>query len=247
MSISNILPFVSTLVMLAFTVSVFRRWLVRRRAHFLFWSIGLAMFGAGSFAEAYFAGLGWSPVVFFIWYLFGAALNAAWIGHGSLLLFVRRRWVHIITALLIVGSLFAAYLMVSVMPRLDASTFNQALPISEQYRTIMPSVSDGASVRLSTPFFNIYGLITLVGMAIWSAWLFLRKQILPNRVLGNVLIAAGALSIGLASTLTRLGVGAYLYLGELVAALLMYAGFVMAGAPAPQPEPAGLAESAAAD
>ena len=84
-------------------------------------------------------------------------------------------------------------------------------------------------------------------MAIWSAWLFVRKQVLPNRVLGNVLIAAGALSIGLASTLTRLGVGAYLYLGELIAALLMYAGFVMAGAPAPQGEPSAVTETAAAD
>jgi hypothetical protein len=247
MTIANVLPFASTLVMLIFTVSVFRRWLARRKPHFLFWSIGLAMFGAGSFAEAYFGILGWSPAVFFIWYLFGAALNAGWIGHGSLLLFARKRWVNILTALLVVGSLFAGYLMLRVMPRLDASAFNPAVPISEQYRTIMPSVSNGATVRLSTPFFNIYGLITLVGMAIWSAWLFLRKQVLPNRVLGNVLIAAGALSIGLASTLTRLGVGAYLYLGELIAALLMYAGFVMAGAPAPQSETSGMTETAAAD
>jgi len=247
MTLSGILPFASTIVMLVFTISVFRRWLARRKAHFLFWSIGLAMFGAGSFAEAYFATLGWSPVVFFIWYLFGAALNAGWIGHGSLLLFARKRWVHVLTALLIGGSLFAGYLMLSVMPRLDASAFNPAVSIGEQYRTIMPSVSDGASVRLTTPFFNIYGLITLVGMAIWSAWLFLRKQVLPNRVLGNILIAAGALSIGLASTLTRLGVGAYLYLGELIAALLMYAGFVMAGAPAPQAEASGVTETSAAD
>jgi hypothetical protein len=87
-------------------------------------------------------------------------------------------------------------------------------------------------VRLTTPFFNIYGLITLVGGALYSAWLFFRKRVLLNRVIGNVLIAAGALSIGLASTLTRLGVGTYLYLGELVAAMLMYAGFIVASAPA---------------
>jgi hypothetical protein len=55
-------------------------------------------------------------------------------------------------------------------------------------------------------------------------------------VVGNVLIAAGALSIGLASTLTRLGYGGYLYLGELVAALLMFAGFLMAAAPSTEAE-----------
>ena len=49
----------------------------------------------------------------------------------------------------------------------------------------------GSPVRLTTPFFNIYGLLTLVGGAIWSAYLFWRKRVLPNRVIGNVLIAAG--------------------------------------------------------
>ena len=242
MDLNLVLPFISTVIMLVFAVSVFGRWLARGKPHFLYWSIGLGMFGAGSFAEAYFAGIGWSKLVFFIWYFFGAVLNAAWIGHGTLLLLFRRRWTTVLTGLLIVGSLAALALMLQVMPRLDAGAFNPDLAISEQYREIMPTVSEGATIRLTTPFFNIYGLITLVGGALWSAWLFLRKQVLPNRVLGNVLIAAGALSIGLASTLTRLGYGGYLYLGELVAAVLMYSGFVLAARPAtgeePVPEPA---------
>jgi drug/metabolite transporter (DMT)-like permease len=86
-------------------------------------------------------------------------------------------------------------------------------------------------VRLTTPFFNIYGLLTLVGGAIWSAYLFWRKRILPNRVLGNVLIAAGALLIGFASTLTRLGYGQFLYLAELLSAIIMFAGFLVASRP----------------
>ncbi|MEW6568537.1 MAG: hypothetical protein AB1449_10320 [Chloroflexota bacterium] len=218
MSLNSLLPLLSSAIMLVFTVSLLQRYAVRRKPYFLFWGLGLAMFGAGSFAEAYFALFGWSAVVFFVWYLFGAALNAAWIGHGTLLLLAGRRWVHLVTGLLVVGSLITLGLMLQVMPRLDASAFNPGLPISEQYRQIMPAISDGATVRLTTPFFNIYGLITLVGGALWSAWLFLRKRVLPNRVIGNVLIAAGALSIGLASTLTRLGYGGYLYLGELLAA-----------------------------
>jgi hypothetical protein len=226
------LPFFSSGIMFFFTLSVFRRYVVRRKLHFLFWGIGLAMFAVGSFAEAYFAALGWSAAVFFGWYLFGAALNAAWIGHGTLMLLVRKRWAHILTLLLVVGSIVAAVLMFQVMPKLDASAFNSKLPISEQYREIMPAIEDGAVIRLTTPFFNIYGLITLVGGALYSAWLFLRKLVLPNRVLGNVLIAAGALSIAFASTLTRLGIGAYLYLGELIAAVLMYAGFLIAAVPA---------------
>ncbi|MCI0554196.1 MAG: hypothetical protein L0287_24870, partial [Anaerolineae bacterium] len=92
-------------------------------------------------------------------------------------------------------------------------------------------------VRLTTPFFNIYGLLTLVGGAIWSAYLFWRKRVMPNRVVGNVLIASGALLIGFASTLTRLGYGQFLYLGELLSAILMFAGFRFAARPQPDEIP----------
>ncbi|GAB4459487.1 MAG: hypothetical protein OHK0041_24000 [Anaerolineales bacterium] len=271
MSINHILPFISTVIMLYFTVSVLQRFFVRRQAHFLFWGIGLAMFGAGSFAEAYLA-LAWNKWVFFIWYLFGAALNAAWLGHGTLYLLVRKKWVHGVTALLVLGSLFAGYLMLQAMPKLDEAVFTPDRIISEQYGTkalepgaTIPAGAQtvtttyrgkevtavrgilplGAPVRLTTPFFNIYGLLTLVGGAIYSAYLFWRKRVMPNRVIGNVLIAAGALLIGFASTLTRLGYGEYLYLGELFSAILMFAGFRFAARP--QPEEAAQPVPAAAD
>lgn len=232
MSLNTLLPFVSTAIMLVFTVWVLQKYVTRRKPHFLFWGLGLAMFGTASFAEAYLA-IEWNRWVFFSWYLFGAALNAAWIGHGTLYLLVRKRWVHILTGVLIAGSLIATWLMLQTMPLLDASGFDPQVAISEQYRQIMPPVSEGATVRLTTPFFNIYGLVTLVGGALWSSFLFWRKRVMPNRVLGNVLIAAGALSIGLASSLTRFGIAQYLYIGEFVAAVLMFTGFVLAGRPAP--------------
>jgi hypothetical protein len=261
MAINLFLPFVSTTIMAVFVVLVFERYFKRRKLHFLYWGIGLAMFGAGSFAEAFLA-LHWNRAIFFVWYLFGAALNAAWIGHGTLNLMVRKTWVHVLTGLLVVGSLYAAYLMVKVMPNIDENVFTSAKPISEQFGTkrvdpsqplaagiqtktveyggesvtVIPGVLPlGAPVRLTTPFFNIYGLLTLVGGAIWSAYLFLRKRVLPNRVIGNVLIAAGALFIGSASTLTRLGYGQFLYLGELVSAILMFAGFQAAAKPETSP------------
>ena len=174
--------------------------------------------------------------MFFVWYVFGAALNAAWLGHGTLNLLVKKRWVNVITALLVLGSLVVIVLMLSTP--LDASSFDPSVPISSQYRAIMP---ERAVVRLSTPIFNIYGLVMLAGGAIYSAYLFWRKRVLPNRVIGNVLIAVGALSIGFASSLTRLGFGEYLYIGELIAAIMMYAGFRIAARPewresaAPQP------------
>jgi hypothetical protein len=273
MSLNLILPFISTAVMLAFVISVLSRYIATRKLYFLFWGVGLAMFGAGSFAEAYLA-LSWNRWVFFSWYLFGAALNAAWIGHGTLYLMVRKNWRHLVTGVLVVGSLYASYLMLQAMPALDSEIFTTELAISEQYGTkalepgeaapegaLTTTVTNrdgvevtairgilpyGTPVRLTTPFFNIYGLITLVGGALYSAYLFWRKRVLPNRVIGNVLIAVGALLIGFASTLTRLGYGQYLYLGELLSAILMFAGFRVTARPQAEEVPAA-AQVAAAD
>jgi len=98
-------------------------------------------------------------------------------------------------------------------------------------------------VRILTPFFNSYGLLLLAGGAIYSAYIFLRKRIMPNRVLGNVLIASGALMPAMGGLLSRFGLGGYLYLGELLGAILMFAGFLSAtnkpeAAQSPQAQPA---------
>jgi hypothetical protein len=226
-----VLPFISTAIMIVFAASVLQRWYVRRSANFLFWGIGLTMFGLGSFAEAYLAIAPFNAAIFFTWYVFGAALNAGWIGQGTLLLLIRKPWVRILTTtLLIAGSLVVLVLWFNTP--LDPSQVISHQPVSVWYRNVLPP-ADQAYVRLTTPFFNIYGLVTLVGGALWSGYLFWRKRIMGNRVVGNILIALGALLIGSASTLTRFGIGEFLYVGELLAATLMFAGFRMAGAPAP--------------
>jgi len=174
----------------------------------------------------------------------------------------------------VIGSLFATWLMLQAMPNLDTAAFTTEKPISEQYGTkvletgaIHPADAQtitttyrgnevtavrgllplGTPVRLTTPFFNIYGLFTLVGGAIYSAYLFWRKRVMPNRVIANVLIAAGALAIGFASTLTRLGYGQFLYLGELISAIMMFIGFRMAAKPQPDEVVASNTVTAAAD
>lgn len=230
MSFNLILPFLAAFIMFLFTGYVLQRYVVRRKLHFLFWGIGLAMFGVASLAGAYLA-VSWNQWAFFAWYFFGAVLTAAWIGQGTVYLLVRKKRAHVLTGILILGSVIALGLLLRIMPDLDPSEFTVSEPISEQYREIMPAVSEGGFVRLTTPFFNVYGLVTLVGGALWSTYLFWRKRILPNRVVGNVLIAIGALLIASASTLTRLGYGSLLYLGELLAAILMFAGFLVAAAP----------------
>jgi hypothetical protein len=113
MSVNQILSFLSTAVMAAFVAAVFRRYAERRGTHLLLWGIGLAMFGLATFAEAYLT-LAWNPWMFRMWYLLGAALNAAWLGQGTVYLMVRRREVaHALLMVVVLGSLFAGYLMLT--------------------------------------------------------------------------------------------------------------------------------------
>ncbi len=145
---------------------------------------------------------------------------------------LQRRWIRhwdpqklavALTVLLSVGSLIATYLIFTVP--LNGTRFDRRRTLSAQYQQILPQ---RAAVRKITPIFNSYGTLTLVGGALYSAWLLWRKEIVPNRVLGNICIAIGGLSLGFASTLVRLGLGDYLYPAELAAAIAMFGGFLLA-------------------
>ncbi len=231
MQIINWLPLLSTVVTFVFAFFVLRRWASRRPAnHLLLWGAGLILYGLGTFSEFY-ATQAWSPTMFRLWYLCGAILTAAWLGQGTVYLLVRRPYVaHVLMAILLLSSLFAVYMLWST-PLPGASTFTTTKALSDQYRSILP---EGARIRLLTPFFNTYGVITLIGGAIYSAYLFWRKRILPNRVLGNVLIALGALSPAIGGTLARLGTTGFLYGSEFVGAILMFIGFQLAVSKKPE-------------
>lgn len=93
-------------------------------------------------------------------------------------------------------------------------------------------------IRILTPFFNLYGTITLVGGAAYSAWIFWRKRVLLHRAIGNILIAVGALAPAFGGAFSRFGVPYALYVGELLGAVLILARFVRATTPMKSEEPA---------
>ena len=223
MNFTDYLPFASSIVIGVFTVMVFRRYVTKTKkaSHLLLWGIGLTLYFIGTFAEAWHTLFGWNALVFRLWYLSGAVLTAAWLGQGTVELLLRRRVKgvrvsHIILGVLIVASLYGAFKVFTAQlePIAGNEMFGEAI------------VSPG--VRILTPFFNSYGTLALVGGAIYSAYIFWRKRILPNRVVGNVLIAAGAMLPAMGGLFSRFGLGGYLYVGELLGAILMFAGFIRA-------------------
>ncbi len=230
------LPFLSTLVTLAFAAAVFVRYLKRRGAHLLLWTIGLIFYGIGTLSEV-ILGFSFSGLVLKLWYLSGAMLTAAWLGQGTVHLLVRKRGVAItLTGVLTAVSLLAATLILSAPLTTAAATYNVTLPISSQYKDIL---TRGGLAILLTILLNIYGTLTLVGGAVYSAVIFWRKRVLFNRMIGNVLIAISAMAPAMAGSFIKMGLPDLLYLSELLGAIIMYAGFIKAtAAPATEAAPA---------
>ncbi len=216
MSINNWLPIASSLIIWVFAVTVLGRFMRRRSLYMAFWAIGLTMYGIAVLSEALYAITGWNEWLFRLWYLFGAVLVAAWLGQGTVYLLAPRRMAHTLALVLVVGSAYAAI-------RVFSATLDPGLlPVGELAGRAI--ITPG--VRILTPFFNIYGLGTLAGGAAYSAWAYWRRGVMPKRVVGNTLIALGALAPGLGGLFSRLGLSGYLYLGELLGAVLMYTGFL---------------------
>ena len=221
----NYLTFLSTLVTFTFAAAVFARFLKRRGPHLLLWTIGLFFFGIGTLAEV-ILGFTFSGLMLKLWYLGGAMLTAAWLGQGSLHLLVRKRGVAwTLTGVLSVLSLLAAALILIAPLTPSAASYNVAMAISSQYKDIL--TRGGLTIAL-TILLNIYGTLTLVGGAIYSAIIFWRKRVLFNRMVGNVLIAAGALAPAMAGSFVKMGLVDALYLSELIGVVLMYVGFIQA-------------------
>jgi hypothetical protein len=233
------LPFLSTFVTITFAALVLRRYFQRRGAHLLLWAFGLGLYALGTAMEAVL-GLAFYPLALKAWYLSGAMLTAAWLGQGTMFLLIRRRGVTLaFLSVLILLSAIGAWFVFSA-PTLGGR-YDVLVPASAQYREIL--TRSGAVIAL-TIVLNMYGTLLLVGGALWSAWLFWRKQVLLHRVLGNVLIAAGALAPALGGTFLRLGMADWLYVSELAGAAIMFVGFLQATAP--QAVPAAAAQQAAA-
>jgi hypothetical protein len=239
MSFTLLMSIISTVVTGVFAVFVLRRWTEKRRPHLLAWGIGLTLYFIGTLCQVilYFV---WSPFFFGLWYWAGALMVAACLGQGTVYLLVRRGSIarNINMALVLVGVMTLPWTL--FLTPFNADAWEPGRDITEIYRTegnpetgevtkagIMPLQSRG-TVRFFSPIMNVWGTIALVGGAIYSAMLFRRKQIMRNRMVGNWLIALGGLMPALGGALIRLGDPSYKYLGEMLGAILIFIGFLLA-------------------
>ena len=225
LTLSFILSFISMVVTGLFAAIVLQRWWEKRKPHLMAWGIGLLLYFLGTLSQVILA-LTWSHFFFGLWFWSGAIMVAAWLGQGTVYLLVRKgQWArNIQMALLLISIMTLPWTL--FLTEFDSSHWYQGADMNQIYKEVMPPFR--GSVRAFAPMMNTWGTIALAGGAIYSARLFRRKQIMRNRVVGNWLIAAGALFPAVGGTLILLGSPAYKYAGETIGAILIFAGFLMA-------------------
>jgi hypothetical protein len=199
-----------------FAVTVLDQYFARRKPYQLVWAIGLFMYCVSTFTEFWWNVYGHFDIMYRLWYLVGAILVAAYLGQGTLYFLMRRRNAHIIMAVLGAASIYAVVRIFTV--NIDISGLTKLTGVG-----IMPT-----DVRaIVTPVFNTFGTLALVGGAIYSAFVFWRKRILPHRVVANILIALGALLPAAGGIhLSTSGNLNLVFLFEMVGVIIMFIGFL---------------------
>ncbi len=210
-------PIITSLVAAAFTVVLWRHWRGSPQARYLlWWTIGVAMYGVGTSTEALTTLFGWQEPVFRAWYIAGALLGGAPLAQGTVYLLLPKRRADQLTVALIAYVLIAAAFVVSTPIVYEAV---------ESHR-LTGRVMEWQFVRAFSPLVNLYAMVFLVGGAAWSAWRYRRRSDRPrSRVVGNALIAVGALLPGIGGSFTRFGYVEVLYVTELIGLLLIWAGY----------------------
>ena len=204
--VDALLAFVAALVTLRLSADLVRRFRARRAPELAAWAAGLASYSLAAAALAWGAAAGWDDAAFRVFYLGGALLTAALLGAGSLLLVGRR----FVTAVAIAYVGLAIGIAVSVPLRLEPS--GKGIPEAQDVLDLWPA-------RVVAIAANSLGTLAVVAVAVVT---------IRSRPLGNALLLAGIAVAAVGSGLAGLGIGALAPV-IVVAALLLYAGFVTPG------------------
>ena len=217
-AVVHYVPILTTILAIPFAAEIFRRYRQHpERLHLLWWGLGIATYGVGTFTEAATTLIGWNEPTFRAWYISGALLGGAPLAQGTVYLLLARRTAHVLTAILLTFVTVASVAV--IMSPID---YTQVEP-----HRLTGRVFEWQWVRAFSPFVNMYAVVFLIGGAILSALRYSTNPATRHRVIANVLIAVGAILPGIGGTATRMGYTEVLYVTELAGLLLTWMGYRM--------------------
>lgn len=216
----SVFPLIVTAVCLVFGLSVLSMWRQRRRPQLLLWGISLLMACIAAAAYVGFLADG-SPLLFRLYYIFGALLNAAYLGMGSLYLILSRRGGDLVLSALAILSAIGVALMI-VAPINGAALHSAQVHAAAGTGVLKP----GLWLVLFI-LHNVFGAVTVAGVAIYSAIKAWRKQAPRRFATSNIAIALGVLIVSQAGSSARLGLPGVFWATQAVGFAVIFAGFLL--------------------
>lgn len=214
---------VAAAVSAIFAMVVFQRFRRTGRAAFAAWTLGLLIFAAAASLQAVGEHAGFSTAVFRAFYLLGGVLGVIWLSMGTVFLLAPRRVAVVATAVLAVVTVLLA--ADAVVVPVNARLLTTAAGV------LGTAVQGGSPLQVGAVVLNILGTLILVGGSGWSAYRLLRDHAGADRVVCNVLLTAGALTIATGFSAAKIAgagldtLGAY----EAVGITVMFIGFLVLG------------------
>jgi hypothetical protein len=106
MRVDILVPAVTALLALVFSLALYDQWRERRGGFQLIWAIGMLFFGIAAGCEALAGAFGWSEPLYRTWYLTGAVWTAGWLGLGTAFLLGRTRFGYSFALCLVLAGIF---------------------------------------------------------------------------------------------------------------------------------------------
>lgn len=106
MNLTIVLPALTSILALIFSVLLLDQWRERRRAYQLIWAVGMLFFGIAAGCEAIAAVGTWNELLYRTWYLTGAVWTAGWLGLGTAFLLGRTRFGYTFAVCLVLAGVF---------------------------------------------------------------------------------------------------------------------------------------------
>lgn len=106
MRLDVLLPALTAILALIFSVALFDQWRERRGGFQLIWAIGMLFYGIAAGSEALAGAGGWNEALYRTWYLTGAVWTAGWLGLGTAFLLGRTRFGYSFALCLFLAGLF---------------------------------------------------------------------------------------------------------------------------------------------
>jgi hypothetical protein len=101
-----VLPALTSILALVFSVALFDQWRERRGGFQLIWALGMLFYGVAAGCEAVAGANGWNELLYRTWYLTGAVWTAGWLGLGTTFLLGRTRFGYSFALCLFLAGLF---------------------------------------------------------------------------------------------------------------------------------------------